>query len=305
MKQGKLILYISVLLAMIFWSMSYIWIKVIYQYYNPITTVFLRLSIAAPVLFIVVKGIKKLQKIRIKDFKYLVLISLLQPFLYFLCESYSLKFVSATIAAVITSTIPLFVPIVAYFLLKERLSRLNIIGLLVSFLGILLVIIKDDFSLSASLLGIVLLFFAVAAGVGYTTSVKKMTLKYNPMTIVTYQNIMGVFWFLPLFLLVDVRPFLQARPSFYAIASLVMLALLASALAFILFTYAIKVLGASRSSMFTNCVPVFTAFMAWLFLKEELTLRMIVGIAVVITGLLMSQVKRRKPNPIPLSGQNP
>ena len=126
------------------------------------------------------------------------------------------------------------------------------------------------------------------------------------MTIVTYQNILGVFWFLPLFLLVDIRPFLQARPSLNAVASLVLLALLASALAFILFAHAIKELGASRSSVFTNSIPVFTAFLAWLFLKEEVTLRMIVGIAVVITGLLISQVKSRKPHPIaPGSHQNP
>jgi drug/metabolite transporter (DMT)-like permease len=293
MKKKRVLVYISVLLSMLFWGMSYIWMKVVYQFYNPITTVFLRLLIAAPVQFIVVIGLKKLQKIQKEDFRYLIMISLFQPFLYFLFESYGIKFVSPTIAAVITSTIPLFVPIAAYFLLKEKISWLNTMGLVVSFSGILLVIIKDDFSLSPSPLGLLFLFLAVGAGVAYTTTVRKMTLKYNPLTIVTYQNILGVFWFLPLFLLVDVQSFLQARPSLNAVASLVMLALLASALAFVLFAYSVRELGAARASVFGNCVPVFTAALAWLLLKEELSLRMIIGIAVVITGLLMSQIRKQ------------
>ena len=102
MKKKQVLVYISVLLSMLFWGMSYIWMKVVYQFYNPITTVFLRLLIAAPVQFLVVIGLKKLQKIRKEDFPYLIMISLLQPFLYFLCESYGIKFVSPTIAAVIT-----------------------------------------------------------------------------------------------------------------------------------------------------------------------------------------------------------
>jgi drug/metabolite transporter (DMT)-like permease len=295
MKTKRVLVYISVLLSMLFWGMSYIWIKVVYQFYNPITTVFLRLLIAVPVQFIVVLGLKKFQKIQKEDFRYLIMISLFQPFLYFLCEGYGLKFVSPTIAAVITSTIPLFVPIATYFLLKEKISWLNTMGLVVSFIGILLVIIKDDFSLSASPLGLLFLFLAVGAGVAYTTTVRKMTLKYNPLTIVTYQNILGVFWFLPLFLLVDVQSFLQARPSLNAVASLVMLALLASALGFVLFAYGVRELGAARTSVFGNCIPVFTAVLAWLLLKEELSLRMIIGIAVVITGLLISQL-RKKPH---------
>ena len=292
MTQKKLFIYLSLILTMLFWSMSYIWIKIVYRFYNPISTVFLRLVIAALVQWIVVKGLKKLQHIEKKDIKYLVVISLFQPFLYFLCESYSLKFVSPTIAAVITSTIPLFVPVAAYFLLSEKLSRLNILGLGVSFLGILLVVVKDDYSLSASPLGLLLLFLAVGAGVGYTTSVKKMTAKYNPLTIVTYQNILGVFWFLPLFLSVDLQPFLKARPTAEALVSLVLLALLASALAFILYTTAVKELGASRSSVFSNCIPIFTAILSWLLLKEVLTLRTLIGILVVIAGLFISQVKK-------------
>ena len=293
MNKKRVLVYISVLLSMLFWGMSYIWMKVVYQFYNPITTVFLRLLIAAPVQFIFFSWLKKLQKIMKEDFSYLIMISLFQPFFYFLCESYGIKFVSPTIAAVVTSTIPLFVPIATYFLLKEKISWLNTLGLVVSFIGILLVIIKDDFSLAASPLGLLFLFLAVGAGVGYTTSVRKMTLKYSPVTIVTYQNILGVFWFLPLFLLVDVQSFLQARPSLNALASLVMLALLASALAFTLFAYGVRELGAARTSVFGNCIPVFTAVMSWLLLKEEITLRMILGITLVITGLLMSQVRKQ------------
>jgi drug/metabolite transporter (DMT)-like permease len=167
------------------------------------------------------------------------------------------------------------------------------VGLLVSFFGVLLVIIKEDFSLAASPLGLVLLLLAVAAGTAYTVSLKKISFNYNALTIVTYQNILGTAWFLPFFLVVDLRHFLHAVPNSDVLISLGLLALLPTSLAFILFAYAVKKLGASRASMFGNIIPVFTAAFAWLMLKDEISIRMITGIAVVITGLFAAQVRKK------------
>ncbi|NIM17166.1 MAG: EamA family transporter [Candidatus Aminicenantes bacterium] len=295
MKSNKVssFVYLSIVMAMLFWAMSYVWIKIVYQCYNPITTVFIRLVIASPLTYAAARWLKKLQPIQRRDIKFFILISLLQPFLYFMFESYGLKFASPTVAAVIVSTIPLFTPIAAFYLFKEKLSLLNIVGLLVSFTGVLLVIIKADFSLAVSPMGLVLLLLAVVAGVAYINSVKKISFNYNALTIVTYQNILGTFWFLPFFLVVDLGHFLNAAPTSDVLISLGLLALLPTSLAFILFAYSVKELGASRSSMFGNIIPVFTAAFAWLMLNDEISIRMMIGIAVVITGLFAAQVRKK------------
>jgi drug/metabolite transporter (DMT)-like permease len=277
---------------MLFWSMSYIWVKIVYQCYNPITTVFLRLLIASPILYLYSKLTKKIQRIRKEDIGHLVWLSLLQPFLYFLFESFGLKQTSPTVAAVIISTIPLFTPVVAYYQCHEKLSPMNIVGLAVSFFGVLVVIVKGDFSLAASPMGLILLLGATATGVIYTTSLKKLALKYNSLSIVMYQNILGIFLFLPFFLWFDLKSFLSVSPPFNVLSSLVLLAILPTSMSFILYTTSVKELGAARASMFGNIMPVFTALLAWFVLDESLSFQMMLGILLVIAGLFVSQRRR-------------
>jgi drug/metabolite transporter (DMT)-like permease len=294
MKRTKLPVYILLSLAMCFWGMSYIWINIVYRCYKPVTTVFLRLVIATSLMLVFSWVSKKLQRIEKGDFHYFLMLSVVQPFLYFLCESYGLQYVSPTVAVVIISTIPLFTPFAASYFFKEKLSWLNIIGMIMAFAGVLTVIIKEDFSLSGSPLGFVLLFLAVMSGVTYTIMLKKISLKYNPLTVVTYQNLLGIIGFLPLFLVLDLGHFLKAVPTQAVLISLGLLILLPTLLSNIMYTYSVKELGASRSSMFSNTMPVFTAIFAWLLLGEAPTVRVMVGIFVVITGLFISQMKMNK-----------
>src|SRR5674476_1570261 len=94
--------------------------------------------------------------------------ALFNPFLYFLGENFGLKNSSATISAVIIATIPVFSPIAAFFFLKERLSMLNIGGMVISFAGVLVMLVNKDLSLNAAPLGLVCLGFAVVAAIVYS-----------------------------------------------------------------------------------------------------------------------------------------
>ena len=80
-------------------------------------------------------------------------------------------------------------------------------------------------------------------------------------------------------------------PAFIAILKL---AIFASCIAFILYTYSIKNLGINDANMFINIIPVLTAVFAWYILDDALTFRKIVGICVVITGLFIAQVKMNR-----------
>lgn len=293
MKRNLLFVYASIILTMLFWSLSYIWTKIIYQFYRPITTIYLRTIIASAILWSVGKLMKRIQPVAPKDWKYILFLTFLHPLLYFLCESFSLLYVSPTIAAVLISMIPLVIPLAAYFFLQERVSRLNIIGIIVSFIGVVVLITHKDFSLSASPLGLLLLIGAVIIGVAFTITLRKLASRYNAFTLVTYQNLLGILWFTPLFFLIDLNHFLGAKPGTQGLLSLFLLALLASAAAFIMYTYALNILGASRASVFSNSIPVFTAALSWLILDEVLTTRMLIGIAIVIAGLFVSQIRKK------------
>jgi drug/metabolite transporter (DMT)-like permease len=294
MKKELITAYISIILAMTFWSLTYVWYKMVFESYNPITTVLLRLVLSSIILVMLMAPIKKLEKIDFKDLKYFMLVSFFQPFLYFLCESFGVKFVSSTLSAVIISTIPLFSPFATAFFFKERITKLNFWGIVVSIIGVALVMFSKNTNttLTATPVGILLLFLAVAAGIGYSIVVKKLSGKYNSISIVTYHNIIGIFFFLPLFFIFEYKHFMSVGYVKEAVVPLLELAVFGSSFAFIFFTFSIKKIGVTKSNAFTNAIPVLTAIFAYFLLGEVLTIIKMGGIGLVIAGLFMSQLKR-------------
>jgi len=290
LKNKNLKVYVALFFSMMFWGFSYIWSKIVFEVYTPITTVFLRLIISS--IFLVVIGLitRQLIKLTFRELKLMFGISILQPFLYFIGESIGLAYVSSTLASVIISTIPLFSPIAGGLFLKERVSKMNYLGIVVSVVGVIMVILQDDFAFSHSPIGLILLFMAVAVAIVYSVFVVKLS-KYNAYTIITYQNIFGIFLFMPLFFIFDYSKFITIVPERETIMALVQLSIFASSFAFMLFTYGIQKLGVSKATAFSNLIPAFTAVFAYFLLGEKLSYINLLGLVLVIAGLFVSQIK--------------
>lgn len=290
MQKNKLfVIYLLAILAVVFWGISYVWMKVVYEYYNPITTMFLRLSLSSVLLYALLSVVGKKETIKREDYGAFMLLSFFSPFCYFLGESFGLMLVTPTIAAVIIATIPVFSPLLGYLAFKERLSMLNLSGFFVSFVGVIIMILDFEFRFSASPAGIMLLFFAVASALINMVFLKKLTLKYSSQTIIKTQNLLGALFFLPLLLIFDFNSFISVKPTAELIWALVKLAVFASTLAFIFYTIALREIGVARASVFTNLIPVFTAIFSYFILRETIDLSKILGIIIVISGLLLSQ----------------
>ncbi|MBS2212606.1 DMT family transporter [Carboxylicivirga mesophila] len=284
----------SLILSMICWAFSFVWIKQAFISFNPLTIIVMRLVISAGLLAIILKLLGQLVSMRKADLKWFLLLAFFEPFLYFMGESFGLELVSSTVGAVIVSTIPLFAPITDKLFFKSRISWANILGIIVSFAGVLLLIFKGDFSLAAPLNGILLVFLAVFAALGYSVVLKKVPGNYNAVSIITYQNAIGLLYFLPLFLIYDL-PVLNTKPlTMESIYAVVMLAVVASSLAFIFFTHGMRIIGITKANVFVNMIPVFTAILAWIILGEVITLQMMIGILLVIGGVFVSQLKLRR-----------
>jgi len=291
MNKKRAFVYLWVILAVCLWGLSYVWFKMLNEYYRPLTIIFLRLTLSSAFLLVFAKLINRLQRIKKKDLKFLFILAFLNPFLYFLGESFGLTFVHSTTAAVIVSTIPVFTPFAAFYFFREKLSILNYLGILVSFFGVLIIIINKNWHLESSIAGILLLLLAVFSGVAYSILIKKMTSNYNVISLITYQNTIGIAYFLPLFLLFDFKRFIQVPLSADIVIPVIELAIFASSFAFIFFVIGIRELGATKANIFANLIPVFTAIFAFFLLSEILPIRKILGIAIVIAGVFMSQYR--------------
>jgi drug/metabolite transporter (DMT)-like permease len=291
MKSKLRLVYLSLILAMLFWGYTFVAFKFALEFFKPISIIFLRLIISVIFLFILAISLRKLQKIRRTDYKYFIILALFEPFFYFLGESFGLTYVSSTLGAVIIAIIPLIVPIAAYYIYREKLTILNWIGLLASFAGVIAVVFSSEGEIVARFKGVLLLFFAVLSAVGYSLTVKGLSHKYNGYTITAYQNVLGIVLFLPFFLWFDAGVIFSVHPSSNAWISLLYLAIFGSSLTFVLFTFAIREIGASRANIFSNLIPVFTAIFSYFLLKEAMPGLKVAGIFIVLIGVFLSQVK--------------
>jgi len=279
---------------MLFWGLSFIWSSLLLKYYQPVTIIFIRLIISSGLLFLFIYFSGYQQKIARSDIKLIFLSALFNPFLYFLGENYGLKYSTPTIAAVIIATIPVFSPLVAYLSYREKLTAINFIGIAVSFVGVILILINNDFTLTSDIRGVIFLFCAVTAALLYSVTLKKLTSRYSAVNIVAYQNLIGIFFFLPPFLFFEAGAVMSIPLNSEIITSFLLLAILASSVSFVCFAHSVKLIGISKSNIFSNLIPVFTAFFSFLLLNESFTLRKIVGIAVVIGGVYLSERSKKR-----------
>lgn len=291
--KSKIRIYGGVSLAMIFWAFSFIWFKIANETFRPITIVFLRLVLSIFLLSAYLGIKKKFEKIRKEDRKLFLMLALFEPFFYFLGESFGLTYVSATVGSVLISTIPVIASIGAWIIFKERLKAINYIGIIVSFTGIIIFVMNREGSLTFNIKGLSLLLLAVFSASGYNLTLSRLVGRYNPVFIVNIQNIIGAILFLPVFLIYDFSYFISTPFSISALIPVIELAVFASCGAFILFAFSVRSMGITRANVFTYFIPIFTAIFSFFILGDKLTMQNIIGMAVVISGLIMSQLNGR------------
>jgi len=294
MRNKDFLAFASALGAAFFWSFSFIWFKIAYLGYGPLTVVILRLAISAVLISVIAIFMKRLEMPAKKDIWLFVLMAFFEPFLYFIGESYGLIYISSTVAAVIVATIPLFSPIAAWFFYREKIKWMNAIGLLFSFIGVGLVVLNGSFQFDASPLGVGLEFMAVLSAISYSIVLRNLVGRYNTFTIIAWQNLIGVVLFLPVWLSLEYSDFVSKPFHPQAFRAIVFLAVFASTLAFVFFTQSIRQLGVNRSNTFINLIPVFVAILSYFILKDELGFQQIVGIVVVVSGLFLAQIRRKR-----------
>ncbi|HZY26052.1 MAG TPA: DMT family transporter [Bacteroidales bacterium] len=292
----KIKTYGAVVLAMIFWAFSFIWFKEANKTFRPITIVFIRLLFSVVIMTVFLILTRNYMKIKKADWKLFFMLALFEPFFYFLGESFGLTYVSATICSVMISTIPVVATIGAWLIFKEKLKIINYAGIILSFIGVLVFIFNSDGSISFNVKGLGFLTLAVVSAVGYNLTLSRLVGTYSPVYIVNVQNIIGAVLFLPIFLIFDFKQFITVSFTFEMFRPIIELAVLCSCGAFILFAYSVKNMGITKANVFSNCIPVFTALFSFFLLGEKLSVQNIVGMAIVIAGLFMSQMNGRNKN---------
>lgn len=289
---------------MLIWAGAGIAVKQALLVFSPLTLIVLRFSLA--VLFMLLIGlifrgneVVGLQRIERKHLPLFLLGGQLQPFLYFIFETYTYQsFTSPTIAEALLSTQPILAPIFAFILLREQVTKYNILGILISTGGMLLLLLTGTTSFSiGNPWGVLLAILTVSCSVGYSVVLRRIPTHYSSLTIVFYVQSISLILFYLLWsgeLLLDPSQCVNlevqsVRNYAKPVLSIVYLALFASVTAFILFCFTVRYIGVTRANIFNNIRPVFTAILMLLIFSEQLPITKWIGIIVIIIGLFISQ----------------
>ena len=294
---SKLLTYVASSFAIILWGMSYIWTDKLIALNIPIFYfVFVRILLAGLILFLFNTAYARIKRIQRQDLGKFMLLAFFEPFIYFICETYGLKETgSPTISALIIATIPIFSIAAGRIFFKEKVTAFNIVGVVLSLVGIVLVAMAHGELGKNFILGIMLLVIAVIAEVGHASITKSLSGNYSSQIIVMYQFLIGSIYLLPLFIWKGLDGFnMQVYFSAEVWYPLICLAVLCSSLAFSLWVSTIKNLGVAKSSIFSALIPVAAALIAWLLGHELLNTRQWIGIAISTVGVIMSQYTKSK-----------
>ena len=119
-----------------------------------------------------------------------------------------------------------------------------------------------------------------------------MVSRYRPYTLTMYTNLFGLLFFLPLFFLGGhFSTFLQLRMTAGMWGALLCLGIGCSVLAYVLFNFGVRSVGAARACVFNNLIPLFTLFLAVMMGQERVTWQKLAGMAVTLAGVWLAQKK--------------
>ena len=294
---SKVLTYIASIFAITLWGMSYIWTdKLIAQNIPIFYFVFVRILMAGLILFLFNTAYGRIKRIQRQDLPKFMLLAFFEPFIYFICETYGLKVTgSPTLSAMVVATIPIFSIAAGIMFFKEKINFINVIGIIFSLVGIVMVAMAKGELGEHFIWGIVLLLIAVIAEVGHASLTKSLSGNYSSQIIVMYQFLIGSIYLLPLFLWKGLDGFnKEVYFSTDVWFPLLCLAILCSSLAFSLWVSTIKNLGVAKSSIFSALIPVAAAIIAWVLGHEYLNPRQWIGIEVSTAGVLLSQYTVKK-----------
>ncbi len=301
---------LALLVSMVIWSVSGIAIKNALLVLPPFTMIILRFVPSVLLMLVIGLICRKstlfaLQKIELRDLPLFIIAGFCQPFLYYMLETFTYDALnSPTIAETLLSTSPLLSPLFAAVLLRERVTRNNILGIIVSTLGVFILTLvgSNNYSIG-NYWGILLAFAAVSAAVIDSVMMRKVPAKYTSLTFIFYAQLISLFFFVPIWLwkegpeaIILLKDTIYNQETQIALGCVAYLTVFASVVAFILFCAALRQVGVTKANAFNNIRPAFTALWMLIFFGEHLPTGKWMGIILIIFGLFVCQKQEKNKN---------
>jgi drug/metabolite transporter (DMT)-like permease len=286
-------------LAALFWGGHWVVARAVYTESTPFALSFWRWLTAAMVLApFAWRPFAANASIVRANWKWIALMSLCGTGLYNGIGYVGIQYTSATNALLIQSVTPALIPVFAFFLVRERIGPAAIVGVAISFSGVIAIACKLDLD---ALLGLELnrgdlwLLLNVALWALYTVCLRWRPAGLDTFTFLFSIMLAGVIQLIP-FYLFELAHGGGVRASPHAVLGILYLGIFPATLNYLLWNRAVAEIGAARAGPYLYLVPVFGTAMAYLLLGERLQVYHLVGVALIFAGIWLAS-KDKRPMP--------
>ena len=299
MTRSKLFTYIEALFAVIVWGASFIATKVALQDISPITIVWLRFLMGVLILGLTVILQKQFALPARKEWTYFALLGFLGITFHQWLQSNGLQTSEAGTTAWIVATTPVFMALLGWFLLREKLGWVKISGILLAFVGVLVVVSKGNFaSISIGRLGApgdVLILVSAVNWAVFSALSRRGLKSHHPSLMMFY--VMSFGWLLTSLLFIPTNGLAEVgNLTVDGWAAVTFLGIFCSGLAYIAWYDALKALTTAQTGVFLYIEPLVAVVVAFFILGEAITFVSLLGGAIIIFGVwLVNRPSRSVP----------
>lgn len=216
-----------------------------------------------------------------RDLPYLALLGVIFYTIFPVSFNAGLQYLPASQASLLLATTPLWTLLLARAVTRERLATRQIVGVIVSISGVAIVMTDRGLG-QVSVAGVLLLITTALSGAIYNVLAKRALAKYNGVTVTFYAMLAGSLLLMPS--LVGSHLNLLSRETLALVA---FLGVLGGAVAFTLWTVALRRLSPTEVAVYINLNPIAASLLAAAMLGERLTPAFVVGFVAVAAGVLI------------------
>ena len=294
-KQSNFLVYIFLLLTVTFWAGNFIVGKVASLYeVPPFSLNFYRWFFAWLILapFTLPEIIKKKEYI-LQNYKLFIILGVTSITIFNSIVYYSLNFTQVISGVLMISTIPVMIMFFSSILNIEKTNLFQIIGVILSFLGVIIIITKANLEILKNLdfnKGDITMVIAMFSWALYSTLLKRQKYELSQISLLQVVMSFGLIFLIPIYYIEYQIGFrINLNMPFVLILSYVVL--LPGLASFILWIKGISLIGANRSGVFLHLMPILSAIMAMIFFNEKFMFYHILGACFIIVGILLSNKK--------------